>query len=462
MTANLTEKQKTLANKLASLFLINGKPANEEMSEGQMLIFSAIVFKLNPRIASLAPTGYGKSEAISMGVIVRTCLMGDAFIVASVKLGTSDIIMSKVNEHLFDNNIFITQLEFNSEEDFDRLRRKRTQSHLTFKNGGELQIVSLHGAENSNSVSLGIHAPNIVLDESPLLNPSKYLQLLKILEGTGDYYKTFLFELGNALNRNHFLQNIHYNPNYLVIFIGLEQAIREGRLDPKSVEEKRGMPLFREFYECIFPDEDEIDAQGYRILIPQSQVTDRMRGYTEPSEEDIVSPILGVDVGGGGDLSVFVIRSGDRAWIETTNKSADTMTCVSETERIMAKYGIKPEAVFIDDIGIGRGVTDRLKEKGLMVNAVAVGVNAMDKTRYGNMKAENFWLLKVWLDAGGKLNQNDSWQQLSWIKYKTTTDKVIMIEAKEELKKRTGKSPDFAEALMLTFTKRLAPNVRFI
>jgi hypothetical protein len=58
------------------------------------------------------------------------------------------------------------------------------------------------------------------------------------------------------------------------------------------------------------------------------------------------------------------------------------MTKVSEVVRIIDKYTItkvvngketkirllKPEQVFIDDIGIGRSVTDRLKEMSAEVN----------------------------------------------------------------------------------------------
>ncbi len=43
-----------------------------------------------------------------------------------------------------------------------------------------------------------------------------------------------------------------------------------------------------------------------------------------------------------------------------------------------------------------------------------------------------------------------------------TTDKVIQIEPKDELKQRTGKSPDFAEAFMLTFVQKAVPNVQLL
>ena len=53
-------------------FKVYGKPANEYFSDGQVLIVAAIVFHLSPRVAALAPTGYGKSEAVAVGVIIRT------------------------------------------------------------------------------------------------------------------------------------------------------------------------------------------------------------------------------------------------------------------------------------------------------------------------------------------------------------------------------------------------------
>ena len=42
------------------------------------------------------------------------------------------------------------------------------------------------------------------------------------------------------------------------------------------------------------------------------------------------------------------------------------------------------------------------------------------------------------------------------------TDKVLQSEPKDELKQRTGKSPDYAEAFMLTFVQRAVPNVQIL
>lgn len=454
-----------IATYFLSLFKIDGKPANEVLSQGQFDVFYAICFKVNPRIACLAPTGYGKSEAVAMGVIIRAIIFNDEFIVASVKYGTSDIIMRKIIGHLFDSFVFTSQLELDTREKYDRLKRERTADKLTFFGGGSIKIISLYGAATDIGAAIGEHKPNIVLDESPLLTPSKYLQLKKILEGTGNYDTTFLFELGNAVNRNHFRQNVLFNSSYLKINISLEQAVAEGRLDMRSVEENRGLPLFNEFYLCQFPEEDEIDAKGYRTLITDQIIADRQKDqlFVPPKDgEPKVELRLGVDIGGGGDLSTFVMRSPTFAWVETFNQSHDTMTNVSEVIRIMEKYNLEPESVSIDDIGVGRGVSDRLKEMGHNVNGVAIGMPSEDKGRYFNLKAQYYWACKQWLENVGYLQKFDKWIQLNWVKFKVNTDKVVAIEPKADQKKRTGKSPDFADALMLTFAQAKQPSLRVL
>ena len=130
---------------------------------------------------------------------------------------------------------------------------------------------------------------------------------------------------------------------------------------------------------------------------------------------------------------------------------------------------LKPEHVYIDDIGIGRGVSDRMQEMRdkenhtYNVNGVSVGEVAEDPTKYKNKKAENYWLARTWLLAGGKLQPAPEWVQLSWIRYKVSTDKVLQTEPKAELKKRTGKSPDYSEAFMLTFsTGAPEPGIRLL
>src|SRR2546421_9922661 len=97
-------------------FLLNGKPAGLEMPDGQVEIVAFILYKIMPRGACIGPTGYGKSEAVAMGVILRVFLYQDKFIIGSVKYGTSEIIMKKVIEHIFDSTEIVSQLEIDSSQ----------------------------------------------------------------------------------------------------------------------------------------------------------------------------------------------------------------------------------------------------------------------------------------------------------------------------------------------------------
>ena len=432
---------------LLKLFKIFGRPADEMMSDGQVLIAGSIIFKASPRTACLASTGYGKSEAVAIGTILRCIVYKEDFIIASVKYGTSDIIMSKVIEHLFDDPFITYQMELDKSVKLDRLRRERKKENLTFREGGSIKIISLHGKDDDVGTAIGEHVSNIILDESPLLSATKYFQVLKILEGTGNYDNTFLFELGNAVNRNHFMNNVLHNPQYFKINISLEQAIREGRLDQKSVDEKKTMPLFESFYLNKFPDAEAIDEKGYRVLLTEEEI----RQAFVDTIEDEDDKKLGADIAGGGDDNAFVVRGHKYAYIDRSNRSIDTMVNISEIEDIMEQKDIEDTAVFIDDVGIGRGVSDRLKEKGHEVNSISAGSASDEKDKFKNIKAQCYWGLRNWIKSGGKLKRDERFIQISWIKYKVTSDKQIQIEPKDDLKSRTGKSPDYAEALMLTF-----------
>jgi hypothetical protein len=131
------------------------------------------------------------------------------------------------------------------------------------------------------------------------------------------------------------------------------------------------------------------------------------------------------------------------------------MTNVSEIDRLKELWGIEYEDISIDDIGIGRGVADRFREKGCNVNSVNVGSSAIHKDTFSNLKAELYWDLGEWIRREDvRLDKNDNWIQVLWIRYSTTSEKLLKIEPKADLVARTSKSPDYAEALMLTFYKK--------
>ncbi len=443
------ENQKQTLLKLLDLFIVRGQKATDAFTPSQKDLYLKIVLHQSNRQAVLGPTGYGKTEVISVAVVVLTALMGMDYVVVSVKYGTSGILMKMVIDHLFDNILTRSELmiELGKQE---RLKDKKTKEEIRFRGGGRLRIASLHGADVNVSQTIGEHAPHIVLDESPLLTPAKYAQVIKILAGY-KYEETHLVELGNAIGDNHFRAHFEHDTGYEPTLISLETAMSEGRLDPKQVEAARVLPMFDEFYNCKFPDRNEIDEKGYRPLISRELLEAAYKQVPHSGDHRI-----GSDIAGGGDYNAHVTRSDTYAEVSGKNKSNDTMQNLVQLDEIRKPLLEKKIEVtdYIDDTGIGHGVSDRAKEKGYRVVKVVFGASAKDKTRYSNVKAEACWLCKMWLENGGKLNPKDKeyFDQALWIKYKVNSDKVISIEPKDDLKKRTkGVSPDFFDALICTF-----------
>ncbi|MDQ3099540.1 MAG: hypothetical protein M3Q44_07400 [bacterium] len=439
---------------LASLFKVNSKPV--EFSLGQQQIFESIIYLLHKRIQVIAPTQYGKSLTVGLAVLLRAIVKRERFSILAPSQKKANIIMGYCIEHCFDAALFTEALELDKNESLDRLRRERSKNELTFKGGGGIKTLTLDAKNGKRSIeaAMGFGGKRLILDESSLIDDPLYATVKRMLGGH-DYADTFLFEIGNPFYRNHF-HRTWSGDRYFKLFIDYHQALSEGRYSPEFIEEMREEAFFDIFYECLFPDEDEVDGKGYRVLLRENDLIRAEMLDIDTGEDDWLR--LGVDIGGGGDYNVYVLRNERCAWIAHKNQSTDTMSNVDIIESLMKDNQIEAQNVFIDDIGIGRGVTDRLKEKGLPVNGISVGGKSTEPEKYANIKAEAYWKTRVWLMNGGKLMKSEKWRQLNWIKYKVSSDKQLQIQPKEELKKERGRSPDFAEALMLTF----APQQSFV
>jgi len=121
----------------------------------------------------------------------------------------------------------------------------------------------------------------------------------------------------------------------------------------------------------------------------------------------------------------------------------------------------------IDIIGVGAGVYDQSKSiHG--INGVNVSMAANDHERFYNLRAELYWNLRErfentykYVKNGERFDEYDLISlsgddqelisQLTVIKYKFHSNGKIIMESKEDMKKRIGKSPDRADALMLKF-----------
>lgn len=367
--------------------------------------------------------------------------------------------MGYIIDHTFDNEYTKRKLEVDKTESMDRLRREKSKTRLTFKHTdgtmGEVYVLSAdsRNKQNAGDALMGFGAANVILDEASLIDNDIEAKIFRML---GDKMDNFYLKIGNPFYRNHFLDS-YRDPKYFKLNIDYKKGIEEGRLNAEFIEEARKRPYFSVLYENKFPEADSIDDKGWSYLITDLEYERALVKIEQP----FGLAYMGQDVArGGGNFNVWVKRTQDYATILGKNNDNDLMSQTGTTVRFQKEHNIDWQAITIDDTGVGGGVSDRLREQGYRINACKLGEAARDTNKFMNRRAENYWALKEWLNAGGKLNPENDWSELLEIKYKTDSAGKLKIMSKDEMRTRGVESPDVADALMLSFDSQWSPHVK--
>lgn len=164
--------------------------------------------------------------------------------------------------------------------------------------------------------------------------------------------------------------------------------------------------------------------------------------------------VIGVDPARKGDDRTAIIRrKGRKAYKLETHYNIDTMELAGIIKRIIEKE--QPRRVCIDSIGIGAGVVDRLHELGHdIVEGVNVARKASEPDKFRNLRAELWSMMRDWFlqESPIEIPDSDELQtDLTGLGYKYDSSDKLLIESKDDAKKRGLLSPDTSDALMLTF-----------
>lgn len=170
---------------------------------------------------------------------------------------------------------------------------------------------------------------------------------------------------------------------------------------------------------------------------------------------------LGVDVGGGGDETIIRERRGMRAgreWREHSDKPETIARLVLHAIKTSGATSVK-----VDSIGVGAGLVGELrnlKELGHH-NARVHGVNVSEKaTRpdlYYNLRSQLWWECgrlaaeSRAFDLSEMENADATVAQLLEPRYEHDLRGRVRVEPKDDIRKRLGRSPDNADALLLAY-----------
>jgi hypothetical protein len=181
--------------------------------------------------------------------------------------------------------------------------------------------------------------------------------------------------------------------------------------------------------------------------------------------------ILGVDVGHTNDRSVIAARRGDVMLPRLIKfkgiRTTDFARAIAEEINFWRdEHNLKAE-VIIEAVGMGIGVVETLEDMGYEnIHGIHPGMPALgqDKDLYGNIRAQMWAELRRWFEGNVSIvNDTELLEDLAIVRRKVTGSSAkLMIEGKDEMRRRGVRSPDVADALALTFSQPfdLLPPVR--
>ena len=163
------------------------------------------------------------------------------------------------------------------------------------------------------------------------------------------------------------------------------------------------------------------------------------------------------------DLSESVDRIRDVLEGAGVRPSGDWMKVLVEQPWPEPPRGVRRRAVpygrvIVDEVGLGAGVLDRLKELEYRILGFNGGTSPSDGGRYLNARAESYWRLREMLEAGEIALPPDEklMDELIATRWRPTPEGKIRIEAKDDLKARLGRSPDKADAVVMAVAGEVA------
>jgi hypothetical protein len=199
-------------------------------------------------------------------------------------------------------------------------------------------------------------------------------------------------------------------------------------------------------------------------FIDSERVYEAQKRFPQSLSDDPL--VVGVDIArGGGDHNVIRFRRGtDAVSIKAVRipgeQTRDTTLMVSKLAEILnTPYsGRRPDMMFLDETGIGGPLFDRLKQLGFKnVTGVQFGAQSPER-QYANMRSYMWARMKDWLTRGAIPKDVPLEIDLTGPGYKHDKADRLLLESKEDMKKRGLASTDDGDALALTFALPVMAN----
>jgi len=262
-----------------------------------------------------------------------------------------------------------------------------------------------------------------------------------------------LLQGGNPISLDGMLYQAAGSQRHLWVVIRItgdpDDPRRSTRIDIKWAREQialygRENPWVKSYILGEFP------PASINALLGVDEVEKAMRRTYKYPEYSIGQKRLGVDVARfGDDRTVIFPRQGIASFRPIVMRQQNTTAIAARVAKGYNDWNA--ELILFDETGHwGHGAYDQLQTAGFPLVPVVASDPPVDK-RYKNRRAEMWLEMAKWIRAGGAL------PLLPEMVAELTTPTycfmggVFVLEEKDQIKKRLGRSPDLGDALAQTF-----------
>lgn len=429
---------------------------DEELADYQAEILQAITDK--KRVSARAPHGAGKSSLAALAIL----WFADTRDGKDWKVATTASAWRQLKQYLWPEvHKWVRRIRW------DVVMRK------PYQEGKDLLDMAIKGttgeafavASDNSDLIEGAHADEIffVYDESKAI-PMETWDAVEGAFSTGNAYALSISTPGEPQGRFYEIQS--RKAGYLdwwVRPVTLQECISAGRINKDWADARRRQwgeksAVYQNRVEGNFAASDE---DGIIPLVWVERAIERWHIREEAREWSKLTRVA-ADIGRGGDPTVLA-RLHDMAVKEFEVTNDRTVMPVTGRIKGILEANMNATAV-IDVIGIGAGVVDRLREMKSVSGRIqafnAAGkCDSKDKTgEFGfvNQRAWAWWTVRELLqdDLIDLPDNEDMIGELTAPKYEMKSGGRIQVEEKEELRKRLGRSTNYADTVIQAYWKK--------
>ena len=199
-------------------------------------------------------------------------------------------------------------------------------------------------------------------------------------------------------------------------------------------------------------------AEDADTVIPLAWLEAANRRWDDLTEYETFT-CVGVDVARfGDDKTVLALRAGEAISELRVTSKEDTMATAGRVKGVLDRFG---GYAVVDVIGVGAGVVDQLREGGYDIRAfnASAGSKMLDRSGelgFVNRRSAAWWGLREFLDPATEAELAIPSDDLltgdlvspTW---RTTSAGRIVVEGKDGIRKRLGRSTDHGDAVVQAF-----------